>query len=105
VAISSCRLNLSLGSASQRSCQIDRVARNGDVWRIGLGQAVNDGAVQLLFLHAEARHGKGSSCFGLLAKHATKGPSRFLRKPSFTDCLRKADRAYHDGQTSHERPT
>ena len=27
------------------------------------------------------------------------------RKPSFTDCLIKADRAYHDGQTSHERPS
>jgi heat shock protein HtpX len=30
VAISSCWLNLSLGSASERSCHIDRVARNDD---------------------------------------------------------------------------
>ena len=30
MAISSCWLNLSLGSASERSCHIDRVARNDD---------------------------------------------------------------------------
>jgi len=26
-------------------------------------------------------------------------------KPSFADCLIKADRAQYDGQNSHERPT
>jgi hypothetical protein len=28
-----------------------------------------------------------------------------LRKPSFADCLIKADRAQYEGQNSHERPT
>jgi hypothetical protein len=46
VAISSCLLNLSLGSASERSRLIDRVTGNGEVWRIGLRQPVNDGSVQ-----------------------------------------------------------
>jgi hypothetical protein len=58
VAISSCSwswLDLSLGLASQRSlqlpyywfgsCLLDRVAGNGDVWRVGLRQPVNDDAV------------------------------------------------------------
>jgi hypothetical protein len=36
---------------------------------------------------------------------ASAGRQTILRKPSFTDCLIKADRAHYDRQNSHERPT